>query len=39
MAAIGFFVFDNPNNLTPTRAVVTLRGESVSFDFGPPLVS
>lgn len=37
--AVGFFVFANPSNATPTRATVTLRGESASFDFGPPLVS
>jgi hypothetical protein len=33
-AAIAFFTFANPNNATPTRAVVTLKGESVAFDFG-----
>ena len=37
--AIGFFTFANPSNATPTRATVTLNGESVSFDFGPPLVA
>lgn len=39
MAAIAFFVFDNPDNRTPTRAVVTVKGSSASFDFGPPLVA
>lgn len=37
--AVGFFTFANPSNATPNRATVTLNGESVSFDFGPPLVA
>lgn len=34
--AIADFVFANPLNATPTRAVVTLNGESVAFDYGEP---
>jgi hypothetical protein len=34
--AIGFFTFSNPSNASPTRAIVTLNGESVAFDFGDP---
>ncbi len=37
--AIADFVFANPSNASPTRATVTLRGEAVSFEFGPPLVA
>ena len=37
--AIADFVFSNPSNASPTRATVTLNGESVSFDFGSPLVA
>ena len=32
--AIADFVFANPSNASPTRAVVTLNGESVAFDLG-----
>jgi hypothetical protein len=39
ISAIAFFVFANPDNLTPTRATVTLLGESLAFEFGPPLVA
>jgi hypothetical protein len=37
--AIADFVFANPTNAYPTRATVTLNDESVSFEFGPPLVA
>jgi hypothetical protein len=34
--AIADFVFANPSNANPTRAVVTLNDESVAFDYGDP---
>jgi hypothetical protein len=34
--AIADFVFSNPSNAMPTRAVVTLNGESVAFDYVDP---
>lgn len=37
--AVGFFVFANPSNATPTRATISLRGEQATFEFGPPLVA
>lgn len=37
--AIADFVFANPANAAPTRATVTLNGESVTFEYGPPLVA
>lgn len=34
--AIADFVFANPTNATPTRATVTLNGQSATFDYGDP---
>lgn len=34
ITAVGLFTFSNPGNATPTRATITLNGESVAFELG-----